>query len=106
YTTLFRSVSTDYSVYTSSATSIDVQAQSSNCSRMDYQMDVWGIDSTGYDFMIHSINPATGYFSYLTPVKKLYLSPLDYSTTAKVRVLVDGPNGNHAVWSNNIMIYR
>ncbi|MFD2657582.1 hypothetical protein [Gracilibacillus thailandensis] len=99
-------VSTDYSVYTSNATSVDVQAESTNCPRMDYQMDIWGIDSTGYTFMIDAINPTTGYFSYRTPVKKLYLSNLTYSTQAKVRVLVDGPSGNKAVWSNNIMIYR
>ncbi|MDX8047145.1 hypothetical protein SH601_14225 [Gracilibacillus sp. S3-1-1] len=99
-------VSTDYSTYTSRANSIDVQAQSSNCSRMDYYVDVWGIDSTGYDFMIDSISQQTGYFSYLTPVKKLSLSKLNYSTKAKVRVLVRGPKGNVDVWSKNIMIYR
>ena len=98
---------TDYSTYTSKATSVDVQAQSRNCPKLNYQMDIWEIDSTGYDVMSTHITPVTGYFSYLTPVKKLYLNRLPYSTKAKVRVLVHGSGIPYtALWSNNIMIYR
>ncbi|SET49199.1 hypothetical protein SAMN05421676_10587 [Salinibacillus kushneri] len=97
---------TDYSVYTSNATSVDVQAESRNCPQLDYYMDVWGTDSTGYEFMIRSIDQVTGYFSYLTPVKKLYLDDLNHSTQARVRVLLTGSVPNTAVWSDEIMIYR
>ncbi|TKD70759.1 hypothetical protein [Pseudalkalibacillus hwajinpoensis] len=62
---------TDYSAYTSSATTIDWYAESRDCPKLNYEASV---DSYGSTFV--DTPTLKGYFSYRTPIKSFYLRDL------------------------------